>query len=238
VTVLDEIWWRSTGTGPAIVVPQLNVDWTQIDLAALEARFTVVVVSPRGFGPSQRPGGYSGAGFVADVARVLDHLSVLEYAAFGYSMNGVMAARLAVGDPRVRAVACGGFPLTADLGAMGERARLRHTAAQADAAAWAEVTAMYDPAAAEAFWDDVACRPRAGLVELACPSRFWWGAEDLVLGSLTDPAELAADLSERGIPYDVLPGLDHDAALDRLDLVLPRLADWLVAQLADHAAGH
>jgi len=61
------------------------------------------------------------------------------------------------------------------------------------------------------------------------------GAEDFVLGSLTDPGELATDLSERGIPYDVLPGLDHDAALDRPYLLLPRLADWLVAQLADHA---
>lgn len=216
-----------------VVVPRLNVDWTQVDLAALEARFTVVVVSPRGFGSSERPGGYSGARFLADVARVLDHLGVVDYAAFGYSMSGVMAARLAVGNPRVRAVACGGFPLTADLGAMGERARLMHAAARAAAAAWAEVTTMYDPAAAVAFWDDVASLPCAALVDLTCPIRCWWGAEDLVLGSLTDSAELAADLSERGIPYDVLPGLDHDAALDRLDLVLPRLADWLVAQLAD-----
>jgi len=233
VTVLDKIYWRSAGAGPVVVVPRLNVDWTQVDLAALEARFTVVVVSPRGFGPSERPGGYSGARFLADVARVLDHLGVVDYAAFGYSMSGVMAARLAVGNPRVRAVACGGFPLTADLGAMGERARLRHAAARAAAAAWAEVTTMYDPAAAVAFWDDVASLPCAALVDLTCPIRCWWGAEDLVLGSLTDSAELAADLSERGIPYDVLPGLDHDAALDRLDLVLPRLADWLVAQLAD-----
>lgn len=238
MTVLDKIYWRSSGAGPAVVVPRLNVDWTQVDLAALEARFTVVVVSPRGFGPSERPGGYSGAGFVADLARVLDHLGVVDYAAFGYSMSGVMAARLAVGNPRVRAVACGGFPLTADLGAMGERARLRNAAAQADAAAWVEVTTMYDAAAAVAFWDDVASLPRAALVDLACPIRCWWGAEDLVLGSLTDSAELAADLSERGIPYDVLPGLDHDAALDRLNLVLPRLADWLVAQLADHADGY
>lgn len=238
MTVLDTIWWRSTGAGPAVVVPRLNVDWTQVDLAALEARLTVVVVSPRGFGSSERPGGYSAAGFLADVARVLDHLGVVEYAAFGYSMSGVMAARLAVGNPRVRAVACGGFPLMADLGAMGERARLRHDAARADAAAWAEVTTTYDPAAVVAFWDDVASLPRAALVDLACPIRCWWGAEDLVLGSLTDPAELAADLSERGIPYDVLPGLDHDAALDGLDLVLPRLADWLVAQLADHADGY
>jgi len=238
VTVLDKIHWRSTGAGPAVVVPQLNVDWTQVDLAALEARFTVVVVSPRGFGLSQRPGGYSGAGFLADLARVLEHLGVLEYAAVGYSMSGVMAARLAVGNPRVRAVACGGFPLTANLRAMGERARLRHAAARADAAAWAEVTTMYDPAAPVAFWDDVASLPRAALVDLACPIRCWWGAEDRVLASLTDPGELAADLSERGIPYDVLPGLDHDAALDRLDLVLPQLADWLVSHLADHTDGH
>jgi len=239
VTVLEpKIWWRATGEGPAVVVPRLNVDWTQVDLAAIEARFTVVVVSPRGFGPSERPGGYSGARFLADVERVLDHLGVVEYAALGYSMSGVMAARLAVNNTRVRAVACGGFPLTADLGAMGERARLRHASARADSSAWAEVTGMYDPAAAEAFWDDVACLPRAALVDLACPIRCWWGAQDIVLGSLTDPAELAADLSERGIPYDVLPGLDHDAALDRLDLVLPRLADWLLAQLTNHADGH
>lgn len=201
VTVLDTICWRATGAGPAVVVPRLNVDWTQVDLAALEARFTVVVVSPRGFGPSERPGGYSGAGFLADVARVLDHLGVVEYAA-------------------------------------GEQARRRHAAARADAAAWAEVTTTYDPAAAVAFWDDVASLPRAALVDLACPIRCWWGAEDLVLGSLADPAELAADFAERGIPYDVLPGLDHEAALDRLDLVLPRIADWLVAQLADHADGY
>lgn len=115
MTVLDGICWQSTGAGPVVVVPQLNVDWTPINLAALEARFTVVVVSPRGFGPSERPGRYSGAGFLADVARVFNHLGVVEYAAFGYSMNGVMAARLAVGNPRVRAVACGAFPLPADL---------------------------------------------------------------------------------------------------------------------------
>lgn len=186
------------------MVPRLNIDWTQVDLAALEARFTVVVISPRGFGPSERPGGYSGARFVADLAQVLDHLGVAEYAAFGYSMSGVMATRLAVGNPRV----------------------------------WAEVTTMYEPSAAVAFWDDVASLPRAALVDRACPIRCWWGAEDLVLGSLTDSAELAADLSQRGIPYDILPGLDHDAALDRLDLMLPRLADWLVAQLADHADGY
>ena len=41
-------------------------------------------------------------------------------------MNGAMAARLAVGNPRVTAVACGGFPLTADLTGMAERARGRN----------------------------------------------------------------------------------------------------------------
>jgi len=151
VTVLDKIHWRSTGAGPAVVVPQLNIDRTQIDLAALEARFTVVVVSPRGFGLSERPGGYSGARFLADVARVLNHLAVLEYAAFGYFMSGVMAARLAVGKPRVWAVACGDFTLTADRRGMGERARLRQAAVRADAAAWAELTTTYDPSAAVAF---------------------------------------------------------------------------------------
>ena len=57
-----------------------------------------VVVSPRGFGPFERPGGYTEARCLDDLARVLNHLAVLEYAAFGYSMSGVMAARLAVSN--------------------------------------------------------------------------------------------------------------------------------------------
>ncbi|WP_286928459.1 MULTISPECIES: alpha/beta fold hydrolase [Aeromicrobium] len=224
---LDGIWWSSAGEGAAVVVPRLNVDWSSMNLSALAERFRVVIVAPRGFGPSVRPGAYDMSGFVGDVEQVLDHLGIGSYATFGYSMNGVMAARLALSSARVTAVACGGFPLTADLSGMGDRARARNASACEDPEAWEEILATYDPAAAEAFWDDVAALPPGALADLDRPLRLWWGEDDAVLASLLSPTQLARDLDARGIPYEIVPGLDHDGMLRRLDLVLPTISDWL-----------
>src|SRR4051794_31835622 len=195
-------------------------------LSALTDRFRVVMVAPQGFGPSARPGCYSGARFVDDIRGVLDHLKIGHYATFGYSMNGAMAARLAVGNPRVTAVACGGFPLTADLTDMAERARGRNAAAREDPDTWTELMAAYDPEAAVAFWDDVGRLPQAALAEVSCPVRAWWGEEDAVLSSLASPDDLGRDLASRGIEYDIVPGLDHTAMLERLDLIFPTIAIW------------
>jgi len=98
-----------------------------------------------------------------------------------HSMSGAMAVRLAVGSPRVTAVACGGFPLTADLTAVAERARGRNVVARQDPETWMELVAAYDPEAAVAFWDDVGRLPHAALVEVDCPVRAWWGERDAVL---------------------------------------------------------
>jgi pimeloyl-ACP methyl ester carboxylesterase len=230
VAELDGIWWSAAGDGPVVVVPRLNIDWTAVDLSALSDRFRVVIVAPRGFGPSARPGLYDGTKFVADVGRVLDHLEIGSYATFGYSMNGVMAALLAVCDPRVTAVASGGFPLTADLTGMAERARKRNTVARQDPQRWAEMVAAYDPDAAVAFWEAIGRLPGAALVEVACPVRVWWGERDTVLSSLVSSNELGRDLFSRGVDYDIVPRLDHDDMLDRLDLVLPTIASWLADQ--------
>ena len=227
---LDGIWWSTAGDGPVVVVPQLNIDWTAVDLSALTDRFRVVIVAPRGFGPSARPGSYDGAELVRDVERVLDHLEIESYATFGYSMNGAMAARLAVRNPRVTAVACGGFPLTADLTGMAQRARARNADARQDPESWAEVMTALDPEALVAFWDDIGRLPRAALAELACPVRAWWGELDAVLSSLLSPDELERDLEARNVEYHVVPGLDHDGMLNRVDLVLPTIASWLADQ--------
>lgn len=186
-----------------------------------------MVVSPRGFGPSSRRGPYDGAGCVADIGAVLDHLRIEACAGFGYSMNGAMAALLALDDPRVAAVAIGGFPLTADLSGMGVRARARNEATRSDPEQWDALTAVYDPAAAEAVWDHVAGMPRGAFAALPCPVRAWWGGRDTVLASIQEPAELARDLDALQIPFDVLPGLNHGGALERLGLVLPTIAEWL-----------
>lgn len=223
----EGVWWSSAGDGPALVVPRLNVDWKEIDLSHLSERFRVVIVAPRGFEPSTRQGSYDGPGFVADVSGVLEHLGIQQFVTFGYSMNGVMAARLAVDNPNVHAVACGGFPLTADLSTMADRARSRNDAARLDPATWAEVQAAYDPDAAVAFWDDAGRLPPNWLTSLACPIRAWWGDEDAIMSSFCDLDELGHDLTVHGIEYDVLPGLDHAGTLNRLDLVLPSITTWL-----------
>ncbi len=227
---LDGIWWSTEGDGPAVVVPRLNVDWSEIDLSALTDRFRVVIVAPRGFGPSTRPGSYHGMRFVADIRRVLDHVGIWQYATFGYSMNGAMAARLAVGNPRVTAVACGGFPLTADLTGMAQRARERNVVARQDPETWTEMVAAYDPEATVAFWDDVGRLPHAALAKVDCPVRAWWGERDAVLSSLLSPDDLGRDLASHGVEYHSVPGLDHTGMLDRLDLVLPTIASWLADQ--------
>jgi len=177
VAHLDGIWWSEAGDSPAVVVvPRLNVDWTEMNLTALTDRFRMVTVAPQGFGPSARPGSYHGTRFVADIRRVLDHLEIGRFATFGYSMNGAMAARLAVGSTRVTAVACGGFPLTANLTDMAERARGRNAVARQDPENWTELMAAYDPEAAVAFWDDVGRLPHAALAEVECPVRAWWAS--------------------------------------------------------------
>ena len=68
---------------------------------------------------------------------------------------------------------------------------------------------------------------RSPAFALRCPVRAWWGEQDAVLSSQLAPEELIRDLQSRGIAYDVVPGLDHQGMLERLDLVLPAIAPWL-----------
>lgn len=39
-----------------MVVPRLNVDWTEINLSALTDRFRMVIVAPQGFGAERSAG--------------------------------------------------------------------------------------------------------------------------------------------------------------------------------------
>jgi pimeloyl-ACP methyl ester carboxylesterase len=106
------ITYHRHGAGPVVVVPECNVEWSAYELQPLLERFTIVAVSPRGFMGSGRlaAGGYSAKQITGDIERVLDHLDIGSYAAFGYSLNGAVASSLALGNPRVKAVVCGGFP--------------------------------------------------------------------------------------------------------------------------------
>ncbi len=221
------------GAGPAVVLPQCNVDWADFGLRALVERFTVVAVAPRGFMGSDRlaPADYSAEQLTGDIERVLDDLGIDSYAALGYSLNGAVASYLAMDNPRVRGVVCGGFPTTT-YAALAASRRAQLAERQRDPQAWAETTATLDPAALVTFWEAVDRLPPAALVDrVGCPVWSWWGGADPLFEEFGGVAAHRAAIEARGLPHRELPGLDHHQALTAVEEVLPEVADWLEPHL-------
>ena len=222
--------YEVNGAGPVVVVPACNVGWAAYGLYALHDRFTVVAVSPRGFLDSGRlpAGDYSAAQITGDIEQVLDDLGIGSYAVLGYSLNGAVASYLALDNPRVRAVACGGFPTTASYARFAETRRQQLIERQRDPELWAETLAALDPAALMAFFDTVDALPAAALVAgLDCPVWSWWGDADPLFEPFGGVAAHRAAVERLALPYRELPGLDHDQALTQSRRLLPDLADWL-----------
>ena len=219
------------GAGPCVVVPRCNVGWDDVDLGSL-TDWTVVVVSPRGFGASDRPGWAYDAGTVrTDVEAVLDHLGIQQYAALGYSMTGAVAAWLAHDNPRVRAVVCGGFPAASSYARVLPHVVENHREAERDGARWAEVTQEYDPDALLAWWRLLDALPPGALVDrvdrVACPVHLFWGDQDEVIDGLVGLGTAATEAGARDLPGHVLPGLDHEGGLEHLDEAVRSLRPWL-----------
>jgi pimeloyl-ACP methyl ester carboxylesterase len=218
------------GTGPVLVVPACNLGVGAYRLEPYLDRFTVVAVSPRGFQASGRlaPAAYSGAQVVGDIGRVLDHLGVERYAVLGYSLNGAVASYLALEDPRVRAVVCGGFPTTASFAGLTESRRQQLEERRRDPEVWAETLAALDPAALLAFWTTLDALPPGRLASgPACPVWSWWGGADPLFDPFGGVGAHRAALDRLGLPSRELPGLDHDEALLAVTQVLPEIVDWL-----------
>jgi len=229
------ISYQRHGAGPVVVVPECNVEWSEYGLAPLLERFTIVAVSPRGFMRSGRlaAAAYSSAQTTGDIDRVLDHLGIGLYAAFGYSLNGAVASCLALGNPRVRAVVCGGFPTGGSYAGQAQSRREQLAERQRDPQVWAETLAVLDPAALVAFWESLDDLPAATLVAgLDCPVWSWWGGADPLFDAFGGVARHRAVLDELGLPYRELPGLDHHQALTQVGPLLPVIADWLEPLLA------
>ena len=224
------IAYTLSGTGPVLVVPEANVGWAAYGLTGLAERFTVVTVSPRGFMGSGRLAAedYSAGQISSDIERVLDHLGIGWYALLGYSLNGAVASYLALANPRVQAVACGGFPTTASLAGFAESRRRQLVERQRDPELWAETLAALDPAALMAFFDTVDALSAGELVAgLDCPVWSWWGGDDPLFEPFGGVEAHRAAIERLGLPYLELPGLDHDQALTQSGRLLPDLADWL-----------
>jgi len=63
------------------------------------------------------------------------------------------------------------------------------------------------------------------------PTRSTTSATRASLPKRIDGPKETRDLHTRDIPFDVVPGLDHDGMLRRLDTLLPVIAEWLSGSL-------
>jgi len=90
-----------------------RINWVRpgVARALVDAGARVVLIDARGHGSSDKPHdveSYRGGAMVRDAQALLDHLGIEEVALVGYSMGSFVAIRLALSDPRPRALVLGG----------------------------------------------------------------------------------------------------------------------------------
>jgi proline iminopeptidase len=100
-----ELAYRRTGTGPVLVVhpggPGFSATYLG-DMAGLGDSHTLVILSPRGTGASDRPadpGGYQLDGYVSDLEELREHLGLEQMLLLGYSHGGIVAQAYALAHP-------------------------------------------------------------------------------------------------------------------------------------------
>lgn len=231
------IAYRVHGTGPPLLAPECNYTWDAKVEAHLAERFTLIVSSPRDYGHSMRTGGpgYEAARWATDLRAVAHQVGYDRFLFFGYSFTGAfgpwLARRLRATDT-VMAVAAGGFPLLGDY-----RVTLRDVEDQArelerDPEVLAKVQRRFDPLAARAFYRDLATlAPDALVDDLPCPLYCFWGDQDTdAVEMVLSHADYMAGLKQRGVPFDVYAGYDHEGLNAALDVALPAATEWLLRQ--------
>ncbi len=232
-----QIAYRVSGAGPPLLAPGCNYAWDERVEARLAERFTVIVSSPRDYGPSSRTGGpdYDVASWATDLQAVAQHLGYERFLYFGYSFTGAfgpwLARRLRTSDA-VAAVAAGGFPLLGDYAVTLTDVESQARAIEQDAGVLAKVLARFDPFAARAFYRDLATlAPDALVDDVPCPLYCFWGDQDTdAVAMVLSHDEYRAGLNQRGIPFDVFAGYAHEGLNDSLDVALPAATQWLLNQ--------
>ena len=104
-----QLAYQRTGNGPVLVVhpggPGFSTTYLG-DMAGLGDRYTLVILSPRGTGASDRPadpGDYHLDDYVSDLEALREHLGLEQMQLLGYSHGGIVAQAYASVHPgRVR----------------------------------------------------------------------------------------------------------------------------------------
>jgi len=219
------------GSGPVLLLPQLNFSWSDyLDLTPFTERFTVITASPRGFATSSRldpdiP--YRVRDMADDLIAVVQAVGFDRFFVLGYSFTGAFAPWIAHLTRKADAVVSGGFPIVGDYAYLYPEIQRQSEAAKSDPAAWARVDAAFDNRAALAFYQELSELPADSLVsDLPCPLFAFWGDQDEEMGP-GGTAQLASGLDRYGLQHVSLPGHDHESMLSHLDDAVPSLLDWL-----------
>ena len=133
----------------------------------------MVTASPRGFGASGRltaAAGYRVTDLASDLVAVMEAAGFERFSVFGYSFTGAFAPWLAHLTGRVDAVVSGGFPIAGDYSPLYPEIQALSAAAEANPAAWADLTSRFDNRAALAFYRKLSELPPDFLLDdLPCP---------------------------------------------------------------------
>lgn len=226
-----DLSYEVTGSGPALLLPAFNFRWADyLDIGLLAGRFTVVTASPRGFGASGRlaaADGYSVADLAGDLVAVVSAAGFERFSVFGYSFTGVFAPWLAHLTDRVDAVVSGGFPIAGDYSPLYAETLALSAAAEADPAAWADLTSRFDNRAALTFYRELSQQPPDFLVDnLPCPLFAFWGEDDEEIARGGGAGLLAAGLDRRGLAHASFPRYDHEGMLAHIDEAIPSVLTW------------
>jgi len=219
------------GSGPALLLPQLNFSWPDyVDLSPFTERFTVITASPRGFAASTRLDAdipYQVGDLADDLIAVMQAVGFDRFVVLGYSFTGAIAPWLAQLTGKADAVVSGGFPIVGDYAFLYPEIQRQSDAARSDPAAWARVDAHFDNRAALAFYRELSELPPDSLVsDLPCPLFAFWGDQDEEMGP-GGTKQLASGLDRHGLQHASFPGYDHDGMLNHIDDAVPTVLAWL-----------
>ena len=237
------IHYEVEGTGPALVlqhgITQCVEDWFECGyVAALRARYRVILVDARGHGQSDKP--HDGASYalgsrVADVVAVIDDVGVERAHFWGYSMGGFIGFGMAKYAPqRINRLVIGGqHPFARNQEALRQMMQIGVSGGgDAFVAAFEKAEGPISDAYAarlrkadfKAYFamvlDRGSMEDMLGMMAMPC----------LIYAGEADPVCSQARLGSERIPnsrFFSLPGLTHMEAFMETGKVLPHVLDFL-----------
>ncbi len=226
-----ELRYEASGSGPALLLPQLQFSWPDVlDLTPFVERFTVVIASPRGFAGSSRLDAdalYRVGDLADDLVAVMQTVGFDRFSVLGYSFTGAFAPWIARLTGKVEAVVSGGFPIVGDYSYLYAAIQRRSEAAQSDPVAWAYLDSRFDNRAALSFYRELSELPADSLVTgLGSPLFAFWGTEDEEIALGGGVEQLASGLDRRGLQHVSFPGHDHEGMLAHINDAVPSVLAW------------